>query len=206
MPSGNPQTKNGPLPLEVMYRFLANRGNLLKFINSLVARYGENFWLMRGDHPIYMTTQLEAIQQVLSKKQANYAKTVHTLVLSEILGDGLVTSDGDVWKKHRRIIRSVFQNESMQEMFRVMNGRVAEVVEDLEGRCKSNGGSQLVEAVNTMNTIALDLIANAMFGLDFVVFRPHNVYGARQNIFDRYRNVVGIFFFNLLMLLFDSIA
>ena len=32
-----------------------------------------------------------------------------------------------------------------------------------------------------------------MFGLDFVVFRPHNVFGPRQNIGDRYRNVVGIF-------------
>jgi UDP-glucose 4-epimerase len=32
-----------------------------------------------------------------------------------------------------------------------------------------------------------------MFGLDYVIFRPHNVYGERQNIGDKYRNVVGIF-------------
>lgn len=32
-----------------------------------------------------------------------------------------------------------------------------------------------------------------MFGLDYVIFRPHNVYGPRQNIGDKYRNVVGIF-------------
>jgi UDP-glucose 4-epimerase len=32
-----------------------------------------------------------------------------------------------------------------------------------------------------------------MFGLNYVIFRPHNVYGERQNIGDRYRNVVGIF-------------
>ncbi len=35
--------------------------------------------------------------------------------------------------------------------------------------------------------------AHDMFGLDHVVFRPHNVYGEYQNIGDRYRNVVGIF-------------
>jgi UDP-glucose 4-epimerase len=35
--------------------------------------------------------------------------------------------------------------------------------------------------------------AHEMFGLPFIVFRPHNVYGERQNIADRYRNVVGIF-------------
>src|SRR6267143_3710438 len=36
-------------------------------------------------------------------------------------------------------------------------------------------------------------ISHEMFGLDYVIFRPHNVYGERQNIGDRYRNVVGIF-------------
>ena len=35
--------------------------------------------------------------------------------------------------------------------------------------------------------------AHDMFGLDSVIFRPHNVYGEYQNIGDRYRNVVGIF-------------
>jgi len=38
-----------------------------------------------------------------------------------------------------------------------------------------------------------------MFGLNHVIFRPHNVYGEYQNIGDRYRNVVGIFM-NQLML------
>lgn len=36
-------------------------------------------------------------------------------------------------------------------------------------------------------------VTHEMFGLDYIVFRPHNVYGERQNIGDRYRNVVGIF-------------
>jgi UDP-glucose 4-epimerase len=41
-------------------------------------------------------------------------------------------------------------------------------------------------------------VSHDMFGLDYVVFRPHNVYGERQNIGDRYRNVVGIFMNQLL--------
>src|ERR1700722_18160601 len=36
-------------------------------------------------------------------------------------------------------------------------------------------------------------VTHEMFGLDYIIFRPHNVYGERQNIGDRYRNVVGIF-------------
>jgi UDP-glucose 4-epimerase len=36
-------------------------------------------------------------------------------------------------------------------------------------------------------------VTHEMFGLDYLIFRPHNVYGEHQNIGDRYRNVVGIF-------------
>ena len=41
-------------------------------------------------------------------------------------------------------------------------------------------------------------VTHEMFGLEYVIFRPHNVYGPRQNIADRYRNVVGIFMNQLL--------
>jgi UDP-glucose 4-epimerase len=42
--------------------------------------------------------------------------------------------------------------------------------------------------------VELELKAShEMFGLDYVIFRPHNVYGERQNTSDKYRNVIGIF-------------
>lgn len=41
-------------------------------------------------------------------------------------------------------------------------------------------------------------VCKAMFNLDYMIFRPHNVYGERQNIGDKYRNVVGIFMNQLL--------
>jgi len=42
--------------------------------------------------------------------------------------------------------------------------------------------------------VELDLAAaQHMFGLNSIIFRPHNVYGERQNIGDPYRNVIGIF-------------
>jgi UDP-glucose 4-epimerase len=42
--------------------------------------------------------------------------------------------------------------------------------------------------------VELDLrAAHEQFGLNYVIFRPHNVYGEHQNIGDRYRNVIGIF-------------
>lgn len=43
-------------------------------------------------------------------------------------------------------------------------------------------------------TVELDLHATyKMFGMPYIIFRPHNVYGEKQNIGDPYRNVIGIF-------------
>lgn len=45
----------------------------------------------------------------------------------------------------------------------------------------------------------LDLkAAHELFGLNYIIFRPHNVFGEHQNIGDRYRNVIGIFMNQLL--------
>lgn len=47
--------------------------------------------------------------------------------------------------------------------------------------------------------VELELKASfEMFGLPYVIFRPHNVYGERQNVGDPYRNVLGIFLNQLL--------
>lgn len=41
-------------------------------------------------------------------------------------------------------------------------------------------------------------IANAQHGLDYCIIRPHNMYGAKQNIWDSYRNVLGIWMYKKL--------
>jgi len=42
--------------------------------------------------------------------------------------------------------------------------------------------------------VELDIrAAHEMFGLNYIIFRPFNVFGERQNINDKYRNVIGIF-------------
>ncbi len=41
-------------------------------------------------------------------------------------------------------------------------------------------------------------ISQKMFGLNYIIFRPHNVYGENQNIGDKFRNVIGIFMNNIM--------
>ena len=41
-------------------------------------------------------------------------------------------------------------------------------------------------------------VSKRLFGLEYTIFRPHNVYGELQNIGDKYRNVIGIFMNNIM--------
>jgi len=41
-------------------------------------------------------------------------------------------------------------------------------------------------------------IAGVQHGLDWCIIRPHNVYGIKQNIWDKYRNVLGIWMYQIL--------
>lgn len=41
-------------------------------------------------------------------------------------------------------------------------------------------------------------ICRELFGLNSIIFRPHNIYGERQNLSDKYRNVIGIFISQIL--------
>jgi UDP-glucose 4-epimerase len=41
-------------------------------------------------------------------------------------------------------------------------------------------------------------VAGEQHGLDWCIIRPHNVYGVNQNIWDRYRNVLGIWMYQKL--------
>lgn len=47
--------------------------------------------------------------------------------------------------------------------------------------------------------VEMDLeIAHTQHGLDYTIVRPHNFYGRNQNIWDKYRNVLGIWMFQIL--------
>jgi UDP-glucose 4-epimerase len=47
--------------------------------------------------------------------------------------------------------------------------------------------------------VEMDLkCTHSLFGLNYIIFRPHNVYGSHQHIADKYRNVIGIFMHQVL--------
>src|SRR5262249_56561853 len=75
----------------------------------LAARYGDAIRVpYRPGNSLYLLSRPEHAEHVLAANQDNYVKAFTYRPLRALIGDGLLTSEGERWRKHRRLIQPVF--------------------------------------------------------------------------------------------------
>ncbi|MFN0281393.1 MAG: cytochrome P450 [Kineosporiaceae bacterium] len=100
---------DGPLPLDMLRAVPAIRRDPLTFLEGLVARYGDlvAFPVPRGQ--VLLVNDPDGARRVLVDNARGYGKaTVQYGALSLVTGAGLLTTDGEVWRRHRRIAQPAF--------------------------------------------------------------------------------------------------
>ncbi|MEZ4432736.1 MAG: cytochrome P450 [bacterium] len=103
-----------------------------------------------------------AVRRVLVERADVYRKTTrgyHKLRLT--LGNGLITSEGEFWRRQRRIANPAFHRKALAGFAEIM-GRVAEETAD---RLLAAGPGP-VDVTHAMNHLALEVVAEALFGTD----------------------------------------
>lgn len=78
------------------------------------------------------TSEPAFMRHVLQTNHRNYKKGRAYDVLKLILGNGLVTSNGDFWQKQRRLAQPAFYKKNLADLFEVMGGVVSEYLKTLE--------------------------------------------------------------------------
>jgi cytochrome P450 len=154
-----PVPPRAPLPLFEFFRVL--RGNM-------IATYPEEAYESEiidrkifGRHR-FLVSQPAAIKQVLLDNAAGYRKTEITRRLLEPgLGRGLVTSEGDTWRQHRRTMSPSFDHRSIVSYVPIMSGAAEELAADW-GR----PGAGAVDVSVDMMKVTLQIIARTMFSTD----------------------------------------
>lgn len=74
---------------------------------------------------VYVAVDLDVVKHVLQSNQKNYVKSVAYRHLRLALGNGLVTSEGELWRKQRRMVQPAFYKSQLEALFQAM-GNVAE--------------------------------------------------------------------------------
>lgn len=102
----------------------------------------------------------EYIKHVLQDNNKNYTKSRAYKLLSHLLGQGLLTSEGDFWRKQRRMAQPAFHRQRLNAMLDTMVACTEETINDLE----AIPANEPTNMANHMMALTLNVVAKAMFG------------------------------------------
>jgi len=115
---------------------------------------------MPSGDPAVFVAEPNGIQHVLQGNQDNYRRSsVYRNELSEAFGDGLLTSEGDLWEQQHRLIRPMFRSNTVKSFTDLI---VEETDEMLAGW---NRGDR-IHLFEEMERVTLLIIGKAMFSAD----------------------------------------
>ncbi|MFD6072188.1 cytochrome P450, partial [Amycolatopsis lurida] len=132
----------------------------LALMSDSAEAHGDVVRIAIGPKTMYLVNHPDLAKHVLADNAANYHKGIGLQEARRALGDGLLTSDGDVWKKQRRTIQPVFQPKRIARQASV----VANEVEGLVKRLRDTEGP--VEILHEMTGLTLGVLGKTLLDAD----------------------------------------
>lgn len=137
--------------------------DLLKPFTQLIARYGPLFQVrLPLGHRLVMIAHPDAVEHVLRSGRENYVKGSVYDGTRLLLGQGLVTSEGDLWRRQRQLANPAFRPAKLQQYLAVMADCTAQLVTEW---CAADPADPL-DALREMSRLTLAIAGRTLFGLD----------------------------------------
>lgn len=99
----------GPKERSMLGSLTAFRRNPTGMLIDYWQRYGDLYRMRLGPYPVYVVTHPDHAQHVLVDNHSNYSRGKFFKNFERIIGKGLVSIEGEEWKKHRRTMQPSFQ-------------------------------------------------------------------------------------------------
>jgi cytochrome P450 len=136
------------------------RRDYLGFWASAQQAYGDAVYMHIARRDTYAFMHPELIREVLVEKADSFIRYErHMEVLSQLHGRSVLISEGDAWKKQRRMLQPGFSPKRFDGYARQMTGAAAECLDAL-----SAGGDTPRNFEHVMNMLTMDVILRTMFG------------------------------------------
>lgn len=157
------------------------KGRSLEVIRTLSAKYGDIISLSFPMNRVAVITNPQYAKYVLLDNNKNYRKSLAYDVLKAVLGNGLLTSEGDFWKKQRRLIQPAFHKRKLEELTGMM---VREAQHTVDKFMKYADTGKAVDISPEMTALTLEVISKAIFS-DGVEDKAEMV-GKQINLLNQY--------------------
>jgi cytochrome P450 len=126
---------------------------------------------------LYIFSRPEQAEHVLATNQDNYVKPFTYRPLRMMLGNGLLTAEDPLWRRHRRIIQPVFSTRNIASFAADMDAGAQRAVARWRG-------SLAVDVAAEMSALTLDEVGRVLFGADLLSRAPQrakNIESFRAN-------------------------
>lgn len=182
-------TLTGPTPLELLRSLPGILSNPLAYLQQSARRYGDYVRFQAGPVTALLLNDPEAIKHVLQDNHRNYTKdTIQYNALAAVTGRGLLTSDGEYWFRHRRLMQPGFTRQHIQNFGPAVGAAVHRMV--ARWQPAANRGQALDIDAEMMRT-TLEIVGQTLFSLDLsqeaqsltqavITCLDHIMYGARH--------------------------
>ncbi len=131
----------------------------LAFLPRVVREYGDIVRLRLADTTAYLLGHPELIDHVLRHQADDLIKDRVTRGLIPLTGRGLLTSEGDFWRRQRRLAQPAFGHQQVQRYGTVM-------VEHTERMLDAWREGQPFDIHDAMMRLTLGIVAQCLFGAD----------------------------------------
>ncbi len=129
----------------------------------LAARYGDTIRLPYSPgHSFFLLTRPEHVEHVLAGNQENYVKAFTYRPLRALIGDGLLTSEGERWRRHRRLVQPLFSRRHVT----VFGPEMTRAARRLLAGWDAMAEGSVINVSAQMSGLALDIVGRALFGSD----------------------------------------
>jgi enediyne biosynthesis protein E7 len=137
----------------------------LQFLTAITTTYGDVVGYESDEDTVLIVNRPELARYVLKENSANYTKqrTPDDLMLRPLLGNGLLTSDGEVWARQRRQCAPAFRHSVVLGLDSV----IVEAALDLTQRWHALAVSgQPIRVDHDLTALTLGVVVRAMLGVD----------------------------------------
>lgn len=155
----NDRAQPGPRGAPLLGAMPAMRKDMLGFLEGLVRDYGDISFFRIGPIRCVFVNRPEWIQRLLTKENARLRKSWDTRELSAALGQGLLTSEGELWKRQRKLVQPAFHNERIRTYAATMTERAEAMIDEWRD-------GEVRDIHEDMSRVTLDIAARTLFGTD----------------------------------------
>jgi cytochrome P450 len=168
----------------MFFAFLRLLRDPLGSTTELVRRYGDIVRLRVGTMQSYLLTSPELIEEVLRHQHRCFRKDSGTRLLSGFLGQGLLTNEGETWRRQRRLAQPAFQLERIQKYGEVMVAFTDTLLADWKA-------GQTRDIHTDMMRLTLRIAARTLFGAGVETEEEETVGQALEAVMKYYAGPVG---------------